>query len=333
MEISPRNYPNMSVLLTSYKRKEFIREALESVINQTIPREVYEIICVIGFHDDNLSLFLLDNNVREIYCEGRLGERLVLGIKACTSDIVVFLDDDDKFRKDKLELVALAFEKYNCIYYHNNTEMINARSEIILRSIQPYDKQIVRSFVWNPIRGYRNILKHRGDFNLSSIAIKKSKIDLSIINGIEASPDTGIFFLLMQLKLPFYFDINKTTFYRIHESETNSIGIIDKDIIIATSLRYYRSRLTIFEGLSYAPVKKIFLGPLLESKFGTYIVGNNDFKPGFMEKMKFFYISLTRPSGFYLRLFAAVIIYRLFPDYVKKVRYRRKVQRYKGKVG
>lgn len=71
----------------------------------------------------------------------------------------------------------------------------------------------------------------------------------------------------------------------------------------------------------------------MESKFGTYIAGKKDFKPGFIEKMKFLYITLTRPSGFYLRLFAAVIIYSLFPDYVIEVRYRRKVQRYKDKLG
>ena len=204
--------PRLSVLVMAYMRKEFIVEALQSVLDQTIPRSDYEIVCVVGFHDDQISAFLDRNNIKEMFCDGRMGQTIASGIAACSSDIVVFLEDDDKFRRDKLERVMQAFEMHNCIYYHNNTELIDERSRFILKSISPYDVCITNSFLWKPIRGFRNVLRHRGDFNVSSIALRKNSIDLYILNKVEASPDSIIFFLLMQVSLPFYFDAERTTF-------------------------------------------------------------------------------------------------------------------------
>ena len=122
--------PRLSVLVMAYKRKEFTMEALQSALDQTIPRSDYEIACVVGFLDDQISAFLDRNNIKEIFCDGRMGQTITTGIAACSSDIVVFLEDDDKFRRDKLERVMHAFKMYNCIYYHNNTELIDERSKL-----------------------------------------------------------------------------------------------------------------------------------------------------------------------------------------------------------
>ena len=313
----------------AYKRKEFIMEALRSVLDQTIPRSDYEIVCVVGFHDDQISAFLDRNNIKEMFCDGRMGQTISSGIAACSNDIVVFLEDDDKFRSDKLERVMQAFGTYNCIYYHNNSELIDEKSKPIPKSISPYDVMITKSFLWKPISGFRNVLRQRGDFNVSSIALRKYSIDLNILNKIEASPDSIIFFLLMQVSLPFYFDAEKTTFYRIHNSETHSIGSQDPQKILDTSLRFYRSRLAAYDAMHSAPVKKIFLGYVLESKMGAYIDGELDLKPRLTEKFRFFLIAMTRPSKFYMVLLFATILVGMFPNYVRKMEERRRSQRYK----
>ena len=319
----------ISVLIMSYKRREFIKEALESVLNQTIQRSKYEIICAIGFHDDETSLFLSQRGVREIYSDGTSGKRLKLGLIECRNDIVVFLDDDDKFGNKKLELILDAFKKYNCVYYHNDVTLIDSKSNIIDHIIKPYDKQITNRFSWIPIRGYSKILKERGDFNMSSIAIRKSKLQLNILDKIEAGPDSIIFFLMMQTHLPFYFDASRTTFYRIHDSETNVIEKIDSDRMVDTALKYYNSRLIAYESMESPDVKKVFLGYVLESKFGAYIAGNRDLKPSISEMLKFLYIAFTRQSMFYLRLLIATVIYSAFPHFVDNVRYKRMRDRYK----
>lgn len=330
MNLSTNNL-RLSVLVTAYKRKEFIIEAIESVINQTIPRIFYEIICITAFHDEHLSFYLNKNNVREIYCEGKMGERLALGIEASNNEIIVFLEDDDKFRKDKLECVVKMFEIYNCVYYHNNVELIDVNSRLIYERLDPYYKQISKSFLWFPLRGYRNILRHRGDFNMSSVAIRKEVIVKSMIDTlrlIDSSPDTIIFFLLLQLNRPFYFHAVKTTLYRVHDSETNSINL-DPEKIMNSSYRYYYSRLVVYESLYFDRIKKLFLPILLESKFGAYIAGRIDFKPTTLEIIRFFYMAITRPSIFYLRLWSATILYSFSPSYVNKVRYKRIRKKYR----
>ena len=331
MKMSINKEPLLSVLVMAYKRKEFIMEAIESTLNQTIPRSDYEIVCVVGFHDDNLSAFFQRNSIKEIFCDGKMGQTIVSGIAASSSDIIVFIEDDDKFRSDKLERVLQAFKKYNCVYYHNNTELIDKNSELISKSISPYDMQIASSFLWNPNRGFRTVLRRRGDFNMSSIAVRKSCLnpDLNILNEIETSPDSIIFFLLMQTNMPFYFDAERTTFYRIHSSETNSIGNITPQKILDTSLRFYRSRLIAYETLRSPSVRKIFIGYVLESKMGAYIDGQLDLKPRLTEELKFFLIALTRPSKFYMILLVATILARVFPNYVRRMKEMRRLERYK----
>jgi glycosyltransferase involved in cell wall biosynthesis len=322
MKISRDKEPLLSVLIMSYKRKEFIMEAIESVLNQTIPQSDYEIICVVGFHDDNLSRFLQINNINEIFCEGTIGQTIASGLVACRSNIVVFLDDDDKFRNDKLQRVIQAFKIYNCVYYHNNTELINKYSSLISNSISPYNVQTTKSFLWKPIHRYRKVLRMRGDFNMSSIAIRKSNLNFNLLYNIETSPDSIIFFLLMQTKLPFYFDSEKTTFYRIHaDSQTNfNIKESFSDEVLDTSMKFYRSRLSAYKKMELSSVQKIFLGYVLESKMGGYINGQEILKPDTREKFKFLLIAMSRPSKFYMKLLLATVLVGVFPVYVKRIR-------------
>lgn len=105
MKTSSDKKPLLSVLVMAYKRKQFIWSAIGSVLEQTIQRSDYQIVCVVSFHDDNLSAFLQRNNIKEIFCDGKMGQTIAYGIAACSSDIVVFIEDDDKFRNDKLERI------------------------------------------------------------------------------------------------------------------------------------------------------------------------------------------------------------------------------------
>ena len=78
-----------------------------------------------------------------------------------------------------------------------------------------------------------------------------------------------------------------------------------------------------------APVKKIFLGYVLESKMGAYIDGQLDLKPHFSEELKFFLIALTRPSKFYMILLLATVLARVSPNYVRRIKETRRSERYK----
>ena len=320
----------LTVLLMAYKRKDFIKEALMSILNQTIPRSEYEIICITGFKDEDLSSFMRQNNIIELFDDTTLGSRLVTGLNRSSGDIIVFMDDDDLFRNDKLEKVINAFDQTGCIYFHNNVQLIDRNSKNIFESIEPYDKQIKNTMVWYPLRRFKNIIKHRGDFNMSSIAVLKTEICKynDIFPDIDASPDSIIFFLLLQANKPFFFSTEKLTMYRIHDSETNMSK--DREKAKEISLRYYNSRLTCYQGIADVKVKKLFLGYLLDSKFGAFIAGLKELKPTYREIFRLLYMGVTRPSAFYLRLSIAALIYGMFPEYVERIKYERTIKKYKG---
>ena len=67
-ESSSKN-PFISVVVTAYDRKEFILEAVKSVIDQTLDRSRYEIIVVKNYLDPEIDKFLGGNDVFNIYTD------------------------------------------------------------------------------------------------------------------------------------------------------------------------------------------------------------------------------------------------------------------------
>jgi len=322
--------PKLTVIITAYKRKEFIKEAVSSVLNQTISRDKYEIICVVGFKDENFSSFLKNNDIREFYCDGTLGECLVTGLKQSNGEIIVFLDDDDLFKKDKLENVLNAFEKTGCVYYHNNVDLIDKNSREILKKVHPYYKQIKNTIIWNPPRGINKIIRQRGDFNMSSIAVLKNDLlkYYDILLKIDGSPETTIFYLLLQNNKPFFFDTKKLTLYRVHESSFTNLKNNLEDFK-KIPLRYYPDRLLCYQNILNIKIKRLFHYQLLIAKLAAYIVGAKDLKPTYIEIIKTFYAGLTMPSTYYIKLSIAALIYNKFPKFVEKYinkKLRRKVE-------
>lgn len=314
----------ISVLIIAYERKEFIKEAILSVLDQTIPRNQYEIICIVGFKDEEISTFLKENNITEIYCHCRIGKNLSMGLNSCKGDYVVFLEDDDKFTRDKLELVLKAFENNNIIYYHNNHEIIDKYSQTLNQKrikFKDIFKQFTQSITWDPPHRYHWIGKYGGAFNLSSIAVSTTYISKynSVLAKIESAADFIVFYLLMQDNHPFFFDINRTTLYRIHEnSATNSVQRNHKKLIDYYS-REYHSSLIVYESLKSGPLKKMFVEWILSLKFRAYLAGVKSLKPSIIDKLKLLYYSLTGPNISYLIAIIAVIVYSRFPKYIDKI--------------
>ena len=111
--------PTLSVIVTAYNRKEFLLEALQSAVNQTLKRDKYEIICIKNFKDAKIDKYIKDNGIISILeKEKPVGEYLYIATKKAKGKVLVFLDDDDLFSKDKLKRVHFAFSTYKVGFYH-----------------------------------------------------------------------------------------------------------------------------------------------------------------------------------------------------------------------
>jgi glycosyltransferase involved in cell wall biosynthesis len=103
----------VSVVICTYNYGRFIIEAINSVLTQTcVPEEI--VVVDDGSTDDTPEILKhhFSDHPRLRMLRQRNGGQLsalVLGLEHCTGDIVFFLDADDKYDKDHINRVQMAF--------------------------------------------------------------------------------------------------------------------------------------------------------------------------------------------------------------------------------
>ncbi len=95
--------PLISVIIVTYDRAHFLRDALESVQKQTF--KDYEVILVDdGSTDNTKEIAEKYEGIRYIYQEhGGISKARNTGVKAARGKWIAFLDSDDLWKEDKLQ--------------------------------------------------------------------------------------------------------------------------------------------------------------------------------------------------------------------------------------
>ncbi len=194
-----KEIPYISVVITAYNRKDFLLSAIKSVLNQSLDRKFFEIILIKNYEIEEIDKLVYSNNIKSIIMDASIGHYLCTSVNECRGEVVVFLDDDDMFAKNKLEYIFQSFKKNkNLVYLHNNARYINSKGTIL--------KQIHRNNI---------------DFNMSSISIRKCIINLSILDGIYTAPDTLMYLFSLKSKGKIINSNFKLTYYRSHNENTS----------------------------------------------------------------------------------------------------------------
>ncbi|MEJ2098716.1 MAG: glycosyltransferase [Desulfobacterales bacterium] len=120
--------PKISVYITSYNQKEYLFEAIESVLAQTL--KPHQVIIVDDFSNDGSQELIAKyaqkypNLILPIYHTKNLGvvKTRIDALNAVTGDYVTYVDGDDRFLPEKLEreLNILAGNSNAQIAYSNN---------------------------------------------------------------------------------------------------------------------------------------------------------------------------------------------------------------------
>ncbi len=195
--------PYISVIITAYNRKEFLLNAIKSALNQTTDKKYYEIIVIKNFTDENIDDFINKNNIKNILMDGTVGEFLAKGISEANGEIISFLDDDDLFFENKLEVVYNKFKKdNNIVYYHNSCIPINKNMKNVNIDFMPTTP----------------------DFNMSSISIKKSIVKINKANKINMSQDILMYLYALESNKKILIEEEKLTYYMVHDSATNIVS-------------------------------------------------------------------------------------------------------------
>ena len=111
------------IIIAHHNRKQYLKSSLESCLNQTLGREFYEIVIVKDYLDPEIDLLVAKERLIQIISQGTIGNNLVDGIENSSGDVICFLDDDDLFCSDKLEIVKSNFE--------NDQKLVFLRNEIL----------------------------------------------------------------------------------------------------------------------------------------------------------------------------------------------------------
>ena len=213
------------MIIYSYDRKDFILEAINSVYNQTIDRDQYEIIVVKGFNDPKI-----DNEIKKftnvcitLNVKGH-GRKIISALEHSNGDIICLLDDDDLFSKDKLEKIKEIFESQDdVIFVHKSIMRIDEKGDEIfhnretshkimeLNTSKP-DKRILSQFISQRGNWYGSCMSFRRDV---LIEVKE------ILGEIDQSIDPILFLLTLKKSGKMIKISDKLTKYRIHNSTTN----------------------------------------------------------------------------------------------------------------
>lgn len=221
-----------SVIISAHDRRQYLRDAVESVWAQDVDRSEYELIVVKNFPDDDIDALLDRQGARRILCQdGPVSLKFAKGLKASRGNIVLLLDDDDLFERTKLRTVLNAFESDPTLgFYHNQVSYIGSKGKTV-------DPRLARVFGLRPSGRARRTLitkdaKNDGlarlaynypDFNDSSLAIRR---DLAVgsapfLARLEGGVDTFFFFVALISPYSLLFDNAPLTRYRIHDENAS----------------------------------------------------------------------------------------------------------------
>ncbi|QGR19799.1 glycosyltransferase [Stygiolobus azoricus] len=220
----------VSVIITAYNRQKYLGYALNSVLNQTLDKDKFEIVVITNFEFNKPNY----KNIIDIYDNQEyLGEKIYKGLHESKGDIICLLDDDDMYREDKLERVTSFFKTFYPIYYHNNFVTIDDKGNEIkiieeYLKIPPYASFNLPEFTLaienNRKTDIRNLLKLNVNFNSSSICVRREILEnnAQYLRKIKAVIDSFIFYSSLLLEGNILLDPARLTYYRIHTLQTSS---------------------------------------------------------------------------------------------------------------
>lgn len=227
----------ISVIITAYNRREFLADAINSVLHQTLDGFPFEIVVISNFHVD-VSRFNTSCEIRAVLMDGSMGEFLYKGLNTAKYDILAFLDDDDTFDPGKLmRLTEIFSSNPGLCYYHNDVKYVDRYGYKIdyVRLVEKKSRtSISKDLIFDAksnLSAIKAALENRGDFNLSSMAIRRDCYlkYLLLLKQIKSNPDGFFFWMGIISKGQLMIDSKKLTNYRIHEMNvTGQLNFMSK---------------------------------------------------------------------------------------------------------
>ena len=233
----------VSVIIPYYKKRNFVKETLDSVINQD-----YDNLEVLIIYDDtNLNdyeflqqIAKLDSRIKIIKNKSKLGAGLSrnIGIENSNGKYIAFLDADDTWSMDKLKSQILFMKRNNYKISHTSYYIINQKKKII-------GQRKARDLL-----SINEILKSC-DIGLSTVVIEKKVITKTTTKfpQLVTKEDFVFWLTLLKKNYKFYaFDSNLTNWTDSKNSLSSSTV---QKLSDGFKVYYYYMNFNVFKSLYY----------------------------------------------------------------------------------
>ena len=211
--------PLVSIVIPSYNHAKFIGKALKSVIEQTFTN--WEAIIVDNHSTDDTEKILSkfnDNRIKylKINNNGIIAKSRNFGIKEAKGEWIAFLDSDDWWTKDKLEICFKDINE-NVDFIYHNLEIIDGKSKLFFNRKKFKGRQLNKPILKNLLLG---VIKEGNAIGNSSVIVRKHLMvkigGISENKNLVASEDYNTWLKIAQITDKFKY-INKSLgFYLIH---------------------------------------------------------------------------------------------------------------------
>ncbi|MHB1506623.1 MAG: glycosyltransferase family 2 protein [Cuniculiplasma sp.] len=321
--MNPEN--TVSVIITAHDRKKYLKDAINSILGQSLKNEFQvEIIVVKNFQDPDIDAFLSSNSIKTMFTDEKsFGVKLAIGMENASGSFICFMDDDDMFHPEKLSRIySLFMSDPDLAYIHNGIYTISEDSKYSsLDGIDLHESRItiydlsIKSVISKPGK----ITSSRADWYVSCISMRKEVAERYSpqIRKIERSLDKALFMASVDygrkigvLEIPL-------TYYRKHQSVTGIVGSVDQ--FLSSRVKFTDESIENLEKLStliksanpnYAIFHQILIGKMLANNI-IYSRGRKG-SIGFSLKMLYLFFSKGCKECFYISVI--LLIHFLSPN-------------------
>ena len=174
----------ISVIMPFYKKKDFFKDSLLSVLDQT-----YKNLEIIIIYDDIIredlvfiqKLSQLDSRIKIIINDKNLGAGISrnVGMSNSRGKFIALLDCDDIWKKDKIKIQYDYMKNENIEFSHTSYEIIDKKNSII--GLMSVSKEL----------SYHDLL-NSCDIGLSTVMMKKNLINVANFKDLKTKEDYAL---------------------------------------------------------------------------------------------------------------------------------------------
>lgn len=248
--------PAVSVIIPTFNRAKLVSKALKSIIDQTYAN--WEVIVVDNHSTDNTDqIFKNFTDPRisyfKIHNRGVIAKSRNLGIRMAKGEWIAFLDSDDWWTKDKLEVCFNNIDD-NVDFIYHELEIIDDKSKFLKRK-KFSGRELKKPILNNLLQG---LIKNGNAIGQSSVVVRKNLLlkigGISEDKNLVASEDFNTWLRIAEITDKFKFLKKRLGFYLVHDasSQKKDLSIPHKQAVVDfMNLFNYQQKLNLDVKLNY----------------------------------------------------------------------------------